>query len=452
MRRSIYRKLATLTLTATLAAAVVPPASGMFMRAPEAPVDRLITNINAFLDEHEGDEEQTAQAHFLLARVHYIAFANQSPTIRSGTEGSAEELPNVTDPKIQWLPDENRTLDEDALVAHAHAAITHFMIVIDMDPDNALYRLGLAGILEQAADYADLIGPLEDLAPAPEDGHQGDEDAQDKPAPKDHHEAADGEAADEADQPLYDTYIDRAIAENLAAYELHREEALAVNSTFHPFLPIAYEAGKAYLRLMKEHRTDPVDEDLADQINADIAEIDSKPQAITPIVFRVEGDAPTHLDELLDPTLEVDFDLDADGTAERRPWVNPDTAILVWDPENTGKITSGKQLFGNMTFFMLFDDGYQALDTLDNNRDGQLAGDELTGLALWHDRNSNGVSDEGEVTPIADSSVQSIATHPTGREGIHPRNSAGLVLSGGETRPTWDWIAPEIMVDNAESR
>ena len=224
MRRRLYRKLATLTLTATLAVAVVPPASGMFMRAPEAPVDRLIENINAYLDEHPDDAEETAKAHFLLARVHYIAFANQSPTIRSGTPGSAEELPNVTDPKIQWLPEENQTLDEDALVAHAQEAIRHFMIVIAMEPDNALYHLGLAGILEQSADYADLIGPLDDLAP-PEDG----EDDADKRASKDHHEGA-AEAADDADgedRPLYDIYIDRAIAENLAAYELHREEAPA---------------------------------------------------------------------------------------------------------------------------------------------------------------------------------------------------------------------------------
>lgn len=435
MRHRLYRKLATLTLTATLAAVVVPPASGMFMRAPEAPVERLVQNINAYLDENPND----AEAHFLLARVHYIAFANQSPTIRSMGEGNAGELPNVVDPKIQWLPDENRTLDEDALVAHAINAITHFMHAIELDEDNAIYHLGLAGILEQSADYADLIGPLEDLAP------EGGDDDKSADQSKDGHDA--DEEGDE-EQALYDTFIDRAIDENLRAYELGRDEALAENHLLHPFFPVAYEAGKAYLRLYEEHRIDPVDEDLADQINADVVAIDSKPQAITPIVFRVEGEAPTHLDELLDPALEVNFDLDGDGTAERRPWVHPDTAILVWDPEREGNITSGKQLFGNMTFFMLFDDGYQALDSLDNNRDGHLAGDELAGLALWHDRNANGVSDEGEVTPIEATSVQSIATHQTGREGIHPRNEAGLVLSDGETRPTWDWIAPEIMPEH----
>jgi hypothetical protein len=437
MRRTIYRKLATLTLTAALAAAAVPPAAGMFMRAPEAPVERLVENLNAYLDKQPDD----AQAHFLLARVHYIAFAKRSETILSRGVGSADELPDVVDPKIQWILEEHQTLEEDALVAHARAAIAQFLQAIALDEDNALYRLGLAGILEQSADYADLIGPLDDLAPA-----ENEDDAEDPKATPRPTQDGDAPDADEADdRPLYDTYIDRAIDENLRAYELHREAALAEGHLLHPFLPIAYEAGKAYLRLMAEYRTDAPDADLVAQIHADITAIDSKPQAITPIVFRVEGDTPTHLDELLDPSLVVDFDLDADGTAERRPWVRPDTAILVWDPERTGRITSGRQLFGNMTFYMLFEDGYQALDALDNNRDGRLAGDELDGLALWHDRNSNGVSDVGEVTPIEDTAVRSIATTPTGREGIHPRNETGLVLSDGESRPTWDWIAPEVM-------
>ena len=173
--------------------------------------------------------------------------------------------------------------------------------------------------------------------------------------------------------------------------------------------------------------------------------IDGKPKAITPIVFRIEGDTPTSLNELIADNRTVRFDLDADGTAERRPWVNPDTAILVWDPDNTGKITSGEQLFGNMTFRMLFSDGYRALDSLDDNRDGQLAGKELKGLALWHDRNSNGVSEAGEVTPITDTPIQAIATGQTSKvNGLHPMNNVGLTLDDGTTRPTWDWIIPGI--------
>ncbi|XAM01692.1 hypothetical protein OT109_09885 [Phycisphaeraceae bacterium D3-23] len=449
MRTRLLRQLATLTLTATCVFALTTPVPGQFMLAPEAPVERLARNLGAYLDENPDN----AEAHFMLARVHYIAFAQNSPVIRAMSEGSAQELPRLADPKLQWGLDDQPDFDEDALVEHALNAITHFEHAIALDQENALYRLGLASILEQAADYADLIGPLEDLAPeSPATEGESDEDAEKAAEAKSDEDLGETEEAGDADpesgdKPLYDTYIDRAIDENFRAYELHREEAVASDHIMHPFFPIAYEAGKAYLRLVEEHRVEPVDEELAAQINADIAAIDAKPQAITPIIFRVEGDAPTHLDELLDPALQVDFDLDGDGTAERRPWVRPDTALLVWDPQRTGEITSGKQLFGNMTFFMLFDDGYQALDALDNNRDGQLAGDELLGLALWHDRNANAISDPGEVTPIEDTAVRSIATTQTGLEDIHPRSNAGLVLSNGETRPTWDWIAHEIMVE-----
>jgi len=437
MRKQLLQKLPVLILAGTLTLAAAAPTSGMFMRAPEAPVDRLIENINAYLDEHP-DPPEANEAYFLLARVHYIAFANESPLIRSFTEGDASELPSVTDPRIQWIPEERHTLDEDALALHASGAIENFMRAIELDEENALYRLGLAGILEQAAPFAELIGPLEEFSPAEDEHIEGKADGD---------KTQDEEDAEEGNEPsLAEVYLARALEENRLAYELGREEALAMNGMMQPFYPAAYEAGKAYLALAEKLEIE-VDPELEAQINEDITTIDNMPQAITPIVFRVEGEAPTSVDDLLAPDIEVDFDLDADGTAERRPWVNPDTAILVWDPEHKGEITSGQQLFGNMTFFMLFRDGYQALNTLDNDRDGQLAGEELLGLALWHDRNSNGISEPGEVTPIEKTVVRSIATTQTDREGIHPRNSAGLTLGNGETRPTWDWIAPEIMVD-----
>ena len=190
----------------------------------------------------------------------------------------------------------------------------------------------------------------------------------------------------------------------MSAYKLDRETALKKDSVFLPFYPIAYEAGKAYRRLVIDHALKE-DKKLDQQIKDDMAAIDSKPKAITPIIFRVQGTTPRKLEDLVAHNKTVRFDLDADGTAERRPWVKPGTAILVWDPKRTGKIVNGEQLFGNMTFRMLFADGYCALDSLDDNRDGQLAGKELTGLALWHDHNTNGVSDPGEVTPIEKSCI-----------------------------------------------
>ena len=48
-------------------------------------------------------------------------------------------------------------------------------------------------------------------------------------------------------------------------------------------------------------------------------------------------------------------------------------------------------MFGSVTWWLFFSDGYRALDTLDDNRDGRLTGSELSGIAVWFDRNTEEV-------------------------------------------------------------
>jgi len=407
MHLTLIRKLALVALGLAVMLCSTT-ASAMFMQSPSVPADRLIKNISAYLEEKPEDPE----AHYLLARVHYMVFVDRVDQVRSYEPGSNKKLPQLTDPR-QYGKAEGKEVNEQQAIEHAVAAINSFKKAIDLKKDSALYHLGLAGLYEQSAPLAAKIDPN----PEPEQG-------------------ANEEAVSESDR-----FIREALAENHKAYLLGRDEALKEDSVFLPFYPIAYEAAKAYIKLVTDHNI-KYETRLVQQMNADIASIDSKPKAITPIVLRIEGKSPSKLDDLIAPSKAVRFDLDADGTAERRPWVNPDTAILVYDPQNTGKITSGQQLFGNMTFFMLFSDGYRALDSLDDNRDGQLAGEELKGLALWHDRNTNGISDSGEVTPIDQTAIQSLATRQTGKYGIHPMNLAGVTLKDGSTRPTWDWVIP----------
>ncbi len=84
--------------------------------------------------------------------------------------------------------------------------------------------------------------------------------------------------------------------------------------------------------------------------------------------------------------------------------------LLVYDPNHQGNITSASQLFGKWTFGgkriaslvsnlkpQPWENGYQALQTLDQNYDGEISGQELEPLALWFDNNSNGISEPGEV-------------------------------------------------------
>lgn len=166
------------------------------------------------------------------------------------------------------------------------------------------------------------------------------------------------------------------------------------------------------------------------------------PQAITPIIFSLN--TPVPLESLLAPETIVSFDLDGTGRDQSWPWVSPETSILVWDPEETGEITSGRQLFGSVTWWLFFDDGYRAMNALDDNRDGELSGDELVGLAIWTDANSNGVSDEGEVVPIAETGIESIACVQTDTSMGMPANLSGLRMSDGRVLPTYDWVAEEV--------
>ena len=94
---------------------------------------------------------------------------------------------------------------------------------------------------------------------------------------------------------------------------------------------------------------------------------------------------------------------DADGSGLNRPWtwVTKDAGWLVYDPKGRGEITSGLQLFGNVTFWLFWENGYHALASLDDDGDGELTGDELKGLAIWHDAGHLGVCDPGEVKPLS---------------------------------------------------
>jgi hypothetical protein len=176
-----------------------------------------------------------------------------------------------------------------------------------------------------------------------------------------------------------------------------------------------------------------------------------KPQPITPIIFRL-GEAVTDgLEALLDSRRTVAFDLDGTTRAQRYDWVRPDTAILVWDPIETGRITSGHQLFGSVSFNMFWFDGYRALDALDDNRDGSISGAELIGLAVWFDRNQDGASQPGEVVPIGNTRVASISVIAFCRDGMSLTNPAGLVTIDGRVLPTYDWTTEPLTPARAPS-
>ncbi len=161
-------------------------------------------------------------------------------------------------------------------------------------------------------------------------------------------------------------------------------------------------------------------------------------RAVTPILVPLEPDA--LFSSLVDVNSNVRFDLDGSGVAQQWGWIAPKAAWLVWDFDGSGRITSGLQMFGNVTFWIFWRDGYAALAALDSDGDGVLKGPELRGLSLWHDRNSNGISDPGEVQPLTVYGITAIdCANRLASDGMS-WNPRGVMFMGGDVRPTYDWL------------
>ncbi|HEY0158028.1 MAG TPA: hypothetical protein VGF28_12145 [Thermoanaerobaculia bacterium] len=108
----------------------------------------------------------------------------------------------------------------------------------------------------------------------------------------------------------------------------------------------------------------------------------------------------------------VQFDLDADGSAETLAWTHPATeeGFLWRDLEPNGVVDDGGELFGVGT--LLPDgrraaDGFEALAVYDAASHGGNSDNRITArdaiwskLRVWIDRNHDGVSQQTEIAPI----------------------------------------------------
>ena len=186
---------------------------------------------------------------------------------------------------------------------------------------------------------------------------------------------------------------------------------------------------------------DPVkDSEEIAQLNKDKKTLGSMGRWVTPILIPLEANA--EFNELVNDHAGVTFDLDGSGFKRKWGWITPNAGWLVFDPQRTGCVESALQMFGNVTFWIFWPNGYEALSALDDNGDGMLSGDELRGLAIWNDRNSNGVSDPGEVVPVEELGIEVISCRSqVDSNGVH-WNPAGVIFTNGTLRASYDWIVP----------
>ncbi len=391
-----------LLLVVTFATLSVP-SFGMFAQPQMVPVERLLKNA----ETHLAANPESDEARYILARIHYLAFARSSESVPAFREADREGKPAIAP---NWMIGKERSdeLDVIKLAAHANNALVGFRELIKKNPEDGLYQLGLASLLEQIAEWKERAKPAE------------------------------------LSEALKEVTFDQARDAYLTAFRASLgKDARLKHKPISGFESlVSYEAGNAFTRLASlPADASPDLRDALKEVKDGLAKIEAIPDtgAITPMIFsmnRVKS-----IDELLAPDVSVDIDIRGYGSKRKTTWIQSDTALLVWDPEKQGKITSGRQLFGGYSFQIFRNTGYEALAALDDDGNAVLEGEELNGIRAWFDTDSNGISSNTEVCDLAPLGIVGIKVSPNGQEGEHPVCDDGLLLKDGKTLPTWDWMA-----------
>jgi len=360
--------------------ALAASAHAMYMRPDleEVPVERLIAN----LGEKAKQKPDDAGLLFNLARTHAMAYASKAQTAKVW-RGKAEQGP--------WFGYEPRHVPyqvaeapgdaaAEAAKKHLATAIELHQKVLKLQPDHLGAQLGYGWLLEQAGRTKDAITQ--------------------------YRKTIEKAWAEEGKQQL-GRLGGRYITTEAAGYLIPLLDA---------------EKDKAEIATLRQR---------TEQLNR-------LPRPVTPIAVPLRDGLTAG--DMIDSQAAVAFDADGSGLRRRWTWITPHAAWLVLDRRDAGQVGSALQMLGSASFNLFWDNGYDALAALDDDGDGRLAGAELRGLALWHDANSNGVSDPGEVRSLAHWGIVALSCrHEVGTDGVvlSPR---GVTFRNGGTRPTYDVI------------
>ncbi|MCC8984000.1 tetratricopeptide repeat protein [Bradyrhizobium acaciae] len=330
------------------------------------------------LEKIAKDNPANVEALLNLGRAHGMAYAQKSDPLMVPKAYHGMQPPAVSFTTVTTTAD---PAVRAASQAHLEAALKAYEQALELDKDNLVIQLGLAWLTEQ-------IGRKDD-------------------AVKQYRTIAAGAWEKEKDLTMV----------GLGGQTLTGE----VVSYLVPLLDA--EKDKREIETLKDH----------------VATLGKLPYPITPIAVPL-ADGLT-ISDIEAPDARVTFDVDGSGLGREWSWITSKAAWLVSDLKFDGKIDSGRQLFGNVTFWMFWTNGYAALAALDDDRDGILTGKELAGLALWRDANGDGVADPGEVKSLSAYGIVAISckwqTLNTNADKV-AFSPNGVVFQDGKTRPSFD--------------
>jgi hypothetical protein len=150
--------------------------------------------------------------------------------------------------------------------------------------------------------------------------------------------------------------------------------------------------------------------------------------SITPVVLDLDGNGIDLLS--VDGASAPLFDMDGDGAPDKAGWVGADDALLAIDRDGDGLITKGEEISFTGDLPGAVSD-LEGLHAFDSNNDGLVDArdDRFVQLRVWQDLDQDGVSDEGEVTNLADRGIAAIDLSLT-RTGASLDNLTDNVVYG----------------------
>jgi hypothetical protein len=402
--RGINRKIKTSFVLLTLIAG--SSASAKWMAGTQMPVSRLLKNVAEYVQKHPKD----ANGYYTLARIQSAAFAVKAEALSLYPE---PDLPffGPSSPRIN-TPRSGATVSDAEAAIYADS-LHNYRRSVELNPGEPLHWFGYGFQLEEALKYPQTTKAA----------------------------AAELKLELPLNSPqLRESIRTVALANYRQAYTLALPHDKSARSA--SVFSVSEEAYLSIARLQQGRRLSDAESSELATMKATVAEMKSQPRFITPIVIRTDPSARPEMVawNAMDANRHrVQFDMLGTGKASAWTWIKPETGLLVWDPHHTKSINNGQQLFGTTTWWLFWKDGYEPLKALDNNGDGWLTGSELNGIAVWFDKNGNGICDAGEVVSLRQLGITKISVRANAQYLGQPFNQTGVVFADGHTALTMDW-------------